>query len=110
MRHDTRRFGPQVDFVTTPGYFTGPGAREEAGLPPGTGPIHVVSTLGLMGFDAVAKRMTLLATHPGVTAEELIASIGFELLREEPVGRNDPLTPEELRILRKAVDRDRLYT
>jgi glutaconate CoA-transferase subunit B len=109
MRHDTRRFVPKVDFVTTPGYLTGPGAREEAGLPPGTGPIHVVSTLALMGFDATTKRMMLQATHPGVTADQVIANTGFELLMGEPVGLNDPPTPEELRILREEVDRDRLY-
>jgi glutaconate CoA-transferase subunit B len=109
MRHDTRRFVPTVDFITTPGYLTGPGAREEAGLPPGTGPIHVVSTLALMGFDAATKRMTLLATHPGVTVDHVIANTGFELLMGEPVDLNDPPTREELRILRDEVDRDRLY-
>jgi len=34
-----RRFVPKVDFITTPGYLDGPGARERAGLPPGTGPL-----------------------------------------------------------------------
>jgi glutaconate CoA-transferase subunit B len=109
MRHDKRRFVPKIDFVTTPGYLHGPGAREEAGLPPGTGPIHVVSTLALMGYDEESKRMTLLATHPGVTEEEVVANTGFELLRLGPVGRNDPPSAEELRILRQEVDRDRLY-
>jgi glutaconate CoA-transferase subunit B len=27
MRHDSRRFVPACDFITTPGYLTGPGAR-----------------------------------------------------------------------------------
>src|SRR5207302_1485410 len=31
--HDPRRFVEKVDFVTTPGYLTGPGAREAAGEP-----------------------------------------------------------------------------
>src|SRR5580692_11625082 len=31
--HDRRRFVEKLDFLTTPGYLTGPGAREEAGLP-----------------------------------------------------------------------------
>jgi glutaconate CoA-transferase subunit B len=109
MRHDTRRFVPKVDVITAPGYLTGPGAREDAGLPPGTGPIHVVSTLALMDFDPTAKRMMLLATHPGVTVDQVIANTGFELLMGEPVGLNDPPTPVELRILREEVDRDRLY-
>src|SRR5512136_2789447 len=53
MRHNRR------NFVTTPGYLTGPGAREEAGLPPGTGPLYVVSTLALMDFDEATRRMRL---------------------------------------------------
>jgi glutaconate CoA-transferase subunit B len=39
--HDRRRFVERCDFITTPGYLTGPGAREAAGLPPGTGPYKV---------------------------------------------------------------------
>src|SRR5512139_1166639 len=48
MRHDTRRFIEKVDFITTPGYLTGPGARERAGLPRDTGPYRVVSNLAVM--------------------------------------------------------------
>src|SRR5207249_936271 len=33
--HDRRRFVERLDFLTTPGHLTGPGAREEAGLPAG---------------------------------------------------------------------------
>ncbi|MEW6397896.1 MAG: CoA-transferase, partial [Bacillota bacterium] len=40
---DRRRFVPRCDFITTPGYLTGPGAREAAGLPPGTGPYKVIT-------------------------------------------------------------------
>ncbi|MGC9345380.1 MAG: CoA-transferase subunit beta, partial [Candidatus Bathyarchaeales archaeon] len=38
MRQDKRKFVEKIDFLTTPGYLTGPGAREKAGLPEGTGP------------------------------------------------------------------------
>jgi acyl CoA:acetate/3-ketoacid CoA transferase beta subunit len=31
--HDHRRFVERLDFLTSPGYLTGPGAREAAGLP-----------------------------------------------------------------------------
>src|SRR5256885_2946842 len=36
--HDRRRFVEKLDFLTTPGYLSGPGAREAAGLPAGAGP------------------------------------------------------------------------
>jgi glutaconate CoA-transferase subunit B len=109
MRHDKRRFIPKVDFITTPGYLSGPGAREAAGLPPGTGPYRVVSNLGVMGFHPESKRMILLATQPGVTVEEVIENTGFEMLIAEHVEHNPPPTAEELRILREEVDKDRLY-
>ncbi len=100
---------PEVDFVTTPGYLTGPGAREEAGLPPGGGPAYVVSTLALLGFDDETKRMKLLATQPGVTVDQVVAETGFELIIPQQVDANDPPGDEELRILREEVDRHRLY-
>lgn len=109
IRHDTRRFVPQVDFVTTPGYLTGPGAREAAGLPPGTGPVAVVSTLALLGFDEETKRMKLLATHPGVMVDQVVENTGFELIIPDEVGQNEPPTAEELRILRTEVDPGGFY-
>ncbi len=109
MQHDARRFVPEVDFVTTPGYLTGPGAREAAGLPRGTGPIAVVSTLALMDYDPAACRMRLKALHPGVTMGEVKANTGFELLVPANVGINDPPTDEELRLLREEIDREKFY-
>ena len=109
MRHDKRRFVPQVDFVTTPGYLTGPGAREEAGLPPNTGPYRVVSTLALLDFEPETKRMRLLATNPGVTTEQVIENTGFELLLADEIGQNEPPTAEELRLLREEIDPEGFY-
>ena len=109
MRHDKRRFVEKVDFVTTPGYLTGPGAREEAGLPPGTGPYRVVTNLALLGFDAETKCMKLLATNPGVTVEQVIENTDFELVVPDDVSQNPPPSDEELRILREEVDKEKLY-
>jgi len=109
MRHDQRRFVEEVDFITTPGYLTGPGAREAAGLPPGTGPYRVVTTLAVMGYHPDTKRMMLLATQPGVTVEQVVENTSFSLVIPDDVKRNQPPTEEELRLLREEVDKDRLY-
>jgi glutaconate CoA-transferase subunit B len=112
MQHDRRRFVPQVDFVTTPGYLSGPGAREAAGLPKGSGPAYVVSTLGLMDYDCQPGgdcRMRLIAVHPEVAVDEVIANTGFELILPETIGINPPPTTEELRLLREEIDPERLY-
>jgi glutaconate CoA-transferase subunit B len=109
MQHDKRHFVPKVDFITTPGYLTGPGAREAAGLPRNSGPINVVSTLALMDYDRDTCRMRLAATHPGVTVEDVIANTGFELIVPEHVGVNEPPSVEELRLLREEIDPERFY-
>jgi glutaconate CoA-transferase subunit B len=107
--HDQRKFVSKLDFLTTPGYLSGPGARERAGLPPGSGPYKVISTLALMGFDPVSKRMRVESLHPGVSKEEVVANTGFEMLFLDPL----PTTPEptelELEILRKQVDPQGLF-
>lgn len=109
MRHDRRRFVEKVDFITTPGYLDGPGAREAAGLPVGTGPYRVVSNLAVMGYHPQSKRMMLLATQPGVSVHQVRENTGFELLVSEDVQENSPPTQQELRLLREEVDKDRLY-
>jgi glutaconate CoA-transferase subunit B len=109
MRHDRKRFVQKPDFITTPGYLGGPGRREAAGLPAGTGPYRVVSNLGLMGFHPESKRMLLLATQPGVTVEQVLENTDFELLLADTIAANPPPSVEELRILREEVDRNRLY-
>ncbi len=109
MRHDKRRFVPQVDFVTTPGYLTGPGAREAAGLPANTGPLAVISTLATIGFDPATCRMRLDALHPGVSVEQVVENTGFELLMADEITQNPPPTAEELEILREEIDPTGLY-
>ena len=110
MRHDRRRFVPKVDFLTTPGYLDGPGGRERAGLPPGSGPIRVVSTLALLGYDIGGTyRMRLEAVYPGVTVEQVIENTGFDPLIADEVTTVEPPTDEELRLLREEIDPEGLY-
>jgi len=109
MQHSRRRFLETIDFLTTPGYLTGPGAREEAGLPAGTGPHRVVTSLATLDFHPETKRMRLIALHPGVTREQVVAETGFELLVADELERNAPPSDEELRLLREEIDRERFY-
>ncbi len=108
-QHDPRRFVPKVDFVTTPGYLTGPGAREAAGLPPDTGPYRVVTNLALLDFEPVSKRMRLIGLNPGITVEDVQKNTGFELLLADSIVTNPEPTEEQLQILRTEVDPDHYY-
>ena len=106
--HDKRRFVSKLDFLTTPGYLSGPGAREQAGLPPGSGPYKVISTLALMGYDVTTKRMKVESLHPGVTRQDVVDNTGFEMLFADPLLVTPEPTEGELRVLREEVDPDRI--
>lgn len=102
--HDKRRFVEKVDFITTPGYLTGPGAREAAGLPPGGGPYRVVTDMAIMGYHPQTKRMQVLSLHPGVTLDQVQQNTGFAIDAAADLAATPPPTAEELEILRTAVD------
>src|SRR4051812_23818128 len=99
--HDRRRFVEKLDFLTTPGYLSGPGAREAAGLPAGTGPYRVITDLAVMGYHEQTRRMQVLSLHPGVTMEQVRASTGFAIDAIAGVGTTAAPGDEELRTLRE---------
>ena len=99
-----RTFVPRVDFLTTPGYLDGPGARERAGLAEGSGPYRLITQLGIYGFDGETKRLVLLSRHPGVTLDEIRENSGFEIIIPRGVETSPEPPPEELRILREEID------
>ena len=101
MRQDARKFVERLDFITTPGYLDGPGAREAAGLPAGSGPYRVITQLGVYGFDEAARTLRLLAVHPGVGIGQARAASGFAIPAAEPLGVTDPPTDDDRRILRE---------
>lgn len=105
--HDKRRFVPRLDFMTTPGYLTGPGAREAAGLPAGTGPYRVITNLAVLGFDPATCRMRIESLHEGVELDTVRANTSFDLLTRDPLETTAPPTEEQLAILREEVDPQR---
>ena len=104
MTHDRRRFVSKLDFLTTPGYLAGAGAREAAGLPPGTGPYRVVTDLAVLGYQEQSKQMEVVSLHPGVTIEQVRDNTGFEIGVREPLLQTPAPMAEELEILRTQID------
>jgi len=101
MRQEAQNFVDKVTFITTPGYLDGPGARERAGLPAGSGPIKVISQLGVYGFDEKTKMMKLESTHPGVTIEQIVANTSFKLIIPDKVPQTPPPTKQDVALLRE---------
>ncbi|HEY2784047.1 MAG TPA: CoA-transferase [Fimbriiglobus sp.] len=104
MKQDVKKFVPKLDFLTTPGYLTGPGAREAAGLPAGAGPYRVITDLCMMDYHPDTKRMRVMALHPGVELDRVKASTGFELHVADDLGRSPEPSDRELELLRTKVD------
>ena len=106
MQHEKRKFPCKVDYLTSPGYLTGPGAREKAGLMPG-GPTAVITNLALMRFDEETKEMYLAQYYPGITPQKVLENMEFEVNISRAVEATPP-TERELKILREKVDPQRL--
>jgi glutaconate CoA-transferase subunit B len=103
--HEARKFVPQVDFISSPGYLDGsPGARERAGLPRATGPWAVVTNWALFDFEEETRRMRLRAIAPFVTLEQVLDGMSFEPVLAESIETLDPPTEEELEIFRGEMD------
>lgn len=106
--HSKARFVEKLEFVTSPGYLAGPGGREAAGLPPGSGPYKIITDLAVLGFDAESKRMQIESIHPGVALEQIRQETSFELLVPDFIKTTPPPSEKELKILRGEVDPLRL--
>jgi glutaconate CoA-transferase subunit B len=99
-----RTFVNKLDFLTTPGFLEGPGARERAGLPADTGPYRVITQLGIYGFDEASKRLKLISLHPGVSLEEVKENSQFEILLPEKVETSPEPSDKDLTLLRREID------
>jgi len=105
--HQKRRFPEKVEFMTSAGFIGGRGDREAAGLR-GGGMVGVVTDIGFMEPDESGE-MILTALHPGKTAEEAKTNTGWDLKLADDVKTTDPVTENELRILREELDPTGIY-
>jgi glutaconate CoA-transferase subunit B len=103
----TRRFPEKVDFLTSAGYLDGRASREKAKLR-GKGPVAVVTDIGIMEPDGSGE-LTLTALHPGKTAQEALDNTGWPLKVAGNLRTTEPVTEEELTILREQLDPTGIY-
>ncbi len=82
LRHSRRAFVPQLDFVTT----RGDNVRV------------VVTDLGIL--EPRDRELTLVAVHPDVEVEDVVAETGWELPVAEDVHETAPPTADELAAVR----------
>src|SRR5579859_5295915 len=102
MEHEPRRLRERVDFITSPGYGDGTaGWRARQGLERG-GPSAVITTLGVLRFDAQTREAYLASYHPFTTPQEVQAATGWQLRVAEDCVPTPAATPDELRLIREA--------
>ena len=99
LRHNTRAFVDQVDFITSLGHGDGGDHRERLGLR-GRGPQVVITDLGVLRPDPVTRELVLTSVHPGVTVEQVRDATGWELRVSDQLAETPAPTAEELDVLR----------
>lgn len=108
--HDKRRLAEKVDFITTPGYIDGPGAREKWGLPAGSGPRALITNKAVLRFHPETCEAYLDSYHPGHSVDEILEATPWELKVADDVHETPPPTAEEIRIIREVLDPARMIT
>ena len=106
--HDKRRLAEKVDFITTPGYIDGPGAREKWGLPADSGPEVIITNKAVLRFDRETKEPYLETYHPDSSVDEVMENTPWDLKVADDVHETETPTAEELRVIREVLDPTRM--
>ena len=106
LKQSPRSFVAELDFVTTPGFFSGHGERARRGLP-GAGPQVVITDLGMLRPDPLTQELTLVACYTNVSVDHVREVTGWPLRVANDVIELAPPTDLELRVLRDLQRRTR---
>ena len=109
MRQAKRSFVDRIDFRTSPGH-SGDAAHDAARGWHGSGPTAVVTDLATYAFDQATGEMVLRTTHPGVTVDDVRASMGWDPSIAEDLSETPAPSDEELRLIREELDPGGVYT
>jgi len=112
MRQSRRSFVERIDFRTSPGNLGGAEQSERIRCEQGwlgRGPSVVVTDLGVWHFDETGE-MRLEAVHPGVSVDEIRATVGWDPKLAAAVGETPPPTAQEIRLIREELDPGGAYT
>ena len=99
MPHSRRAFVERLDFLTSFGHGEGGDDRARRGIR-SRGPTRVITDLCVMEPHAQTRELTVTALHPGVTADKVRTSTGWNVrVAPQPALTPEP-TPHELETLR----------
>ena len=93
------KFVEKVNYITSPGFISGPGVREKAGLPRG-GPVMVCTQKCVFGFDDKTREMRLEQLFPGVAVDDVKALIGWDIKVSTQLKQAEPPTEEQVSMMK----------
>lgn len=102
------KFVNKIDYCTSPGWLEGGDSREKAGLSQG-GPSAVITDKCIFRFEEGTHELMLDSLHPGVTKEEIIPLIPWDL-KISPDLKETPVPTEEDCEIIKMLDPGQYYT
>ncbi len=97
--HGPRVFVERVDFVSGVGYD-----RARPTLQDRHEIRRIITNLCVLDFEARSGAMRLASVHPGVSADDVRAATGFELIVPEDVPETRAPTDQELTLIRDVLD------
>jgi len=107
LEHSRHRLPERVAYVTSPGNGSGPGWRNQVGLPRG-GPSAVITTKCVLRFGDDGEAF-LDSVHPGATVDDVLENTGWKLKVAPRLTTTPEPTEEELRTIRE-YDKEGFWT
>ncbi len=103
INHEKRRLVERVDYVTSPGYLAGGGARAKLGL--AGGPAAVITDRAILRPYGDDFELHLASVHPGHDQKEVRENTGWDLKSLPGVKETPPPTAAEMDALHR-VDKE----
>lgn len=99
VKHSTRTFVENVDFITTVGFGRDGKARDN--VPNlGKGPTVVITDLCILKPDPATKELVVVSLHPGVSREQVTEATGWAVRFAADLQTTPAPTETELNVLR----------
>ena len=108
LAHERSRLRERASHITSPGHGRGNGWRVAQGLPAGSGPSAMITTLGVLRFGSDGEAY-LASVHPGVSVEDVLANTGWTLRVADELEETPAPAAEELAVMR-ALDPGHFWT
>jgi glutaconate CoA-transferase subunit B len=100
VKHSTRTFVKEVDFVTTLGFGRdGKGRENNPNI--GKGPSVVITDLCILKPDPETKELVVTSLHPGVTPKQVQDATGWEIKFAEKLDETPVPDEASLKVLRE---------